>query len=267
MKNGKNLSTASEHRRHDRLLVTRFAMDDAYPSELDEAKSLVESCIECAALASDIRLISGAMTTVPSLSRPRDFSITQEQAERLRGSALSRLLRRLGASAPLWGTVRPVAAAALSIGLVAAVVGVSLPNQAAVFDTAATGGGLLQENAAASSEPVSAPELTPNHGDPGNELPPSVDLPGGIEAQPDGTAMPMTQRFDQAYSVESDDGSGNAPGSSAEEMGAEPDSVSASASGPKDLLIYAGLAVALLSAALLAVAWIARRHFADPLLR
>jgi hypothetical protein len=58
------------------------------------------------------------MSTLPQPGRPRDFAITQEQADRLKGTALSRLLRRIGVSKPVWGTLRPVAAAALSIGLV-----------------------------------------------------------------------------------------------------------------------------------------------------
>ena len=262
MKNGKNLSTSSEHRRHDRLLVTRYAMDDAYPSERDEAQSLVASCIECAALASDVRLISSSISTVPSPSRPRDFSITQEQADRLRGSALSRLMRRLGASASLWGTVRPVAAAALSIGLVAAVVGTALPNQAATFDTGTT----YLEAPAATSQPLDAPEMTPPTEGRGPATAPDPSPITVMEQRT--TESESSKAINDAYLPGADDeGTPGGGGSSADEPDLLEAPAAASPAGPKDLLIYAGLMVALVSAALLAVAWFARRQFADPLLR
>ena len=116
---------SSEHRRHDRLLVTRFAMDDAYPSETAEARQLIDSCAECAALAADIRALSSSMSQLPDAKRTRDFTITAEKAEELRGSRISRWMR--GLATPKFGMLRPVAGVALSIGLVMAIVGVAMP--------------------------------------------------------------------------------------------------------------------------------------------
>ena len=116
----------SEHRKHDRLLVTRFAMDDAYPSERDEARLQIESCPDCAALAADIRQISNAVGQVPVPARTRDFMISAEKADELRGNRLTRWMRSF--ATPRWGTLRPVAGVALSIGLVMAVVGTALPS-------------------------------------------------------------------------------------------------------------------------------------------
>ena len=113
-----NLS--SEHDRHDRLLVARYAAGDAYESEIVEAKDLVDNCDGCAALAADIRLISAKTAELPAATRPRDFRITPEQAEKLRGSWFDRLMR--GFSSPGWSVVRPVAAASLAIGMVLIVV-------------------------------------------------------------------------------------------------------------------------------------------------
>src|SRR5215213_1316363 len=128
----------SEHRKHDRLLVTRFAMNDAYPSERDEARLLVESCPDCAALAADIRHISNAVGHVPVPARSRDFSISASKAEELRGSRLARWMR--GFATPGWSVLRPVAGVALSVGLVMAVVGTALP---ATLPAAAPEGGAL----------------------------------------------------------------------------------------------------------------------------
>src|SRR6188768_3709360 len=97
---------SSEHRRHDRLLVTRFAMDDAFESETADARQLVDSCAECAALAADIRALSSAMSQIPDAKRTGDFSITAEKAEELRGSRLSRWMR--GLATPKLGMLRPV---------------------------------------------------------------------------------------------------------------------------------------------------------------
>ncbi len=113
--------TTTEHDKHDRVLVARFAAGDAYPAELVEAQLLIDRCDECAALASDIALISARTSELPPIRRPRDFRISPEQADKLRGSWFDRLMR--GFSNPGWSVVRPLAGASLAIGLALVVVG------------------------------------------------------------------------------------------------------------------------------------------------
>ena len=110
-----------EHNKHDRVLVARFAAGDAYPTEVSDAKRLVDGCDECAALAADIKLISARTSELPAPQRSRDFRITPEQADLLRGSWFERLMR--GFSAPGWAFARPLAGAALAIGLAFVVIG------------------------------------------------------------------------------------------------------------------------------------------------
>ena len=50
-------------------------------------------CDECAALAADIRLISTRTTQLPAVARTRDFRITPDQAQQLRGSWIDRVMR------------------------------------------------------------------------------------------------------------------------------------------------------------------------------
>ena len=100
----------ADHARHDRLLVTRFAAGDAYSNEVAEARRLVADCPECAELANDIRLIAARAGDLPTARRRRDFRLSAADAERLRGSALQRVLRRL--AAPGFAALRPVAGAA-----------------------------------------------------------------------------------------------------------------------------------------------------------
>ena len=82
MRNGKSL-TRSDHLRHDRLLVTRFAMGDSFPAEKADAQALVQTCNDCAALAADIRLIAASMQRLPRPRRRVIHQLTAEQAERL----------------------------------------------------------------------------------------------------------------------------------------------------------------------------------------
>jgi len=246
--NGRSL-THSEHRRHDRLLVTRFAMDDAYPSEREEAIKMMESCAECAALAADVRTVATAMPRLPVAPRTRDFTITAEQAEKLRGSGLARLFRRL--AMPSWGALRPVAGVALSIGLVMAVVGVGIPGmQPASRPTQGTtdqGPSSAGAPAPAATQEAQAPVI----GAPGVEPPEREAID---QASPD----PISDVYNQAY-VE--------PSPDADDAPRDELSAAAPADPTRDLLIYGGLMIATLSLALLALVWIARRRFADPLLR
>ena len=252
MNNGRSL-TRSEHRRHDRLLVTRFAMDDAYPTERDEALKLIETCSECAALAADVHVIAMAMPRLPVAPRTRDFTITADQAEKLRGSGLSRWLRTL--ALPGWGALRPVAGVALSIGLVMAVVGAGMPSTLPVAEFRSDTTNQAPTNQApAAGDPRAAESIDPMVGAPVN--PPAEGGPLEAESARE-TADPATQNLDQAYVAPSPD----ADGAQRVELRV------AAADPARDLLVYAGLIIATLSMALLALAWVARRYFADPLLR
>jgi hypothetical protein len=267
----------SEHRRHDQLLVTRFAMDDAYPSETGEARQLIDSCAECAALAADIRALSTSMSQLPDARRTRDFTITAEKADELRGSRISRWMR--GLATPKFGLLRPVAGVALSIGLVMAIVGVAMPGTAPAGEN--TSGAALIASATDNSAPAAqdpdagapepgagAPEF-PVPETPALAAPPEVfplasaaggstDIPDDVrveEASPD----PASEQLNQAY-VQPSPGTGKiAEGN--EFAAATPADTS------RNILLYAGLAIAAISVLLLALAWFARRYFADPLLR
>jgi hypothetical protein len=273
-------SMRSEHRRHDRLLVTRFAMDDAYPSETAEARQLIDSCAECAALAADIRTMSSSISKLPDAKRTRDFAITAEKAEELRGSRISRWMR--GLATPKFGMLRPVAGVALSIGLVMAIVGVAMPGTAPAGDNTF--------GAAEMTSPTDKAGVTPN------APPPPIAAPGGqidspIPAQAPGflstetpeyalgAASPDTRLEDpddvSAFAQSSPEPQSDAINGAYVEPTLEP-GVSAEgnefaaarpADASRELLFYAGLAIAGFSVLLLALAWFARRYFADPLLR
>jgi hypothetical protein len=187
----------SEHDRHDRVLVARYAAGEAYHSEIDEAKDLVDNCDECAALAADIRLISARTADLPAARRPRDFRITPEQAEQLRGSWFDRLMR--GFSSPGWSVVRPVAAASLAIGMVLIVVGalpISLGGGSSAEPVAGNqdhsgytyrGATALASFAAAEVPPVAAASAPSSKGV-GITTPQQVPAPSGAAALGGGSA-------------------------------------------------------------------------------
>ena len=116
----------SEHDRHERLLVVRLATNDELdPSEDARARALVASCPDCAALSRDIQTISRATAVSVTPSRPRDFRLTPHEAAAAHGSPVRRWLARL--SSPGMGTLRPLAGAAVAVGLLLVVAGGGLP--------------------------------------------------------------------------------------------------------------------------------------------
>ena len=115
------------HASHDALLVAQLASGDVLDgSQRQEAERLVRSCPACAALAADLRAISRVVAWEPRSPRRKDFRLSPADAERLRGSAFSRFLRRL--SLPQGDALRPTALGALSVGLLFVVAGTVWPN-------------------------------------------------------------------------------------------------------------------------------------------
>jgi hypothetical protein len=183
--------TLNQHDRHDRVLVARYAAGDAYELEIDDAKQLVDSCADCAALASDIRFISARTAELPAARRPRDFRISPEQAEQLRGSWLDRLMRNI--SAPGATVIRPLAGAALAIGIALVVVG-ALPlgslNSGTASD-AAPGVNFGIQTVTPTTEAADAPQRPGQTTVPGDNSAPgsSSAVAGGTEPEPAGSAV------------------------------------------------------------------------------
>jgi hypothetical protein len=120
-------SAASDHERHDRLLVAQLVAGDPLPPEQQaEAQRLIGSCGTCAALAADLPAVSRLVAQEPTPPRRRDFRLGPEQAAELRGNALTRFLRRL--SLPGSRAFQPAAAGILSIGLLFVVAAYAWPD-------------------------------------------------------------------------------------------------------------------------------------------
>jgi hypothetical protein len=241
-------SLSAEHRRHDRLLVARFAVGDAGFGQEHEARDLVRRCSECAALAADISAISNSVARMPAQPRPRDFRLTAEQAALLRGSRFDRWLRTITSSG--WSTVRPVAAVALSIGMVMSVVGF-LPVIGAA-NGGPTGSDAVQVPVAAPGDRNDLPGATPEPMEVG------TDNKGGVSS----AESPAGENLDNAYLTQQ---------TAAPEGGGQPNGLGAalpgSGSGVRDLVLLSGIAVTIAALVILVLLYAARRRYYDPLLR
>jgi hypothetical protein len=234
--------------------VARFAVGDAAHGQEHEAQELVRRCSECAALAADITAISKSVARLPAPPRPRDFRLTAEQAAHLRGSRFDRWLRTVTGSG--WSTVRPIAAVALSIGMVMSVVGF-LP-----VIGAASGG---PEGTTAQGPVAGLDQPTPASGRSAD-----VPAPGATadtsELGPDGkggvAGTPASDNMDNAYLTSE---------STAPQEGGQPSdlgiSVPGTGSSVRDLVLLSGVAVTLAALVILALLYAARRRYYDPLLR
>ena len=263
------------HARHDRLLVARFAVGDAFAGETEQARGLIEQCSECARLADDIRLLQASVAVLPTPARTRNFRLTEAEAEELRGNAMQRFLRRL--AMPGLTMLRPVAGVALAMGLTMAVVGGGLPLAAGApaseFAPAPqatpetrdfmSDGGI--DTAAGSHAPAAMP--SPEGGEPGTQVgaPTSQDVPPVTT-----TDRSEDVRTDASDAPRASDSAYANPEDSDKEAGPVVPSLPGGA-GSGDttrlLLIYGGVSLAMVSFAVLLIAWYARRKIEDPLLR
>jgi hypothetical protein len=176
----------NEHDLHERLLIVRFATDDELElGEAARARALVASCPGCATLASDVKAISRATAASLTPSRPRDFRLTPEQAAAAHGSRIRRWLG--GLTSPGMGTLRPLAGAAVALGLLLVVAGGGVPGfgSASPARDSSTGAAAVR----ASQETVNAtPGLVDGAYGPATAAP-AASVPPPQNAIP-GTTMP-----------------------------------------------------------------------------
>ena len=109
-----------DHRNHDLLLIAALAAGDAEGTDLEQARDLVATCDECAALHHDLRAISAALPATPVPTRSRDFRLTPQQADALRPAGWRRLLAplagpRFAFAAPLGGSLAALGIAGILV--------------------------------------------------------------------------------------------------------------------------------------------------------
>lgn len=280
--NAQSRPTSADHARHDRWLLVRFASHD----ELDAAesatvRSLLDTCRQCAALVEDIGTIAVATAQSLTPSRPRDFRLTPAQATAQRGSLLRRLLDRL--ASPTGLVVRPLAGAALAIGLVLVIASGSLPRSTGTPEAAPNGSQPRLAHASASAPAGEVDNANGSSPDVVIYAPRPTDPAGDRHApqvagsqDPDRAAF-MTMQSDVpgvlAESADPELAGVRATDDQVSKGSAQADSPLTVAGSPGGsdwtgaAILVLGALLAIAGAVVLALNWVARRSSGDPLLR
>ncbi len=141
---------AASHAAHDELLIARLYGDDVDDRERVLALDLLAGCDECAALYADLGSIAKATTDLPVQTRSRDFSLTLEDAVRLRPH------RRGGPRLPAFGRRRSFGGALVALGIS----GLVLTSAVSMLGTVATSPTLTsaERNAAPQAVDAASPD-------------------------------------------------------------------------------------------------------------
>ena len=112
-----------DHATHDDVLVASLVArpQDLEPQEQAAGRALVERCAECAALHADLVALAGVVAAEPTPVRPRDFTLTSEDAARLRHAGLRGLFRRIGSARD--AVTKPLAVGLTTFGIIGMLVG------------------------------------------------------------------------------------------------------------------------------------------------
>lgn len=78
------MDLTTSHAGHDESLIVRFYGGDVDEDEQARALAQMADCPECADLFADLGAIAGAAVAMPVPARPRDFTLTETDAARLR---------------------------------------------------------------------------------------------------------------------------------------------------------------------------------------
>lgn len=112
---GEMTDARSAHATHDRILVASLVGRSAGDSERGRAEAQVAACGECALLFDDLVALSAAIHALPAPSRSREFTLSPEDAERLRVRGWRRLFAAIGTSRDAFS--RPLAVGLTTLGL------------------------------------------------------------------------------------------------------------------------------------------------------
>jgi len=111
------LTPTLDHAAHDRISIAALAGRDPDLSDTQAAaaRALLVACSECARLHADLLALALALPTATTPARPRDFTLTAADAERLRPRGLRRWLTLIGTSRDT--ITRPLAIGFTTLGL------------------------------------------------------------------------------------------------------------------------------------------------------
>jgi anti-sigma factor RsiW len=197
----------SRHASHDRLLIANLIDRSVDEAERARAEELLAACRECEQLYDDLVSLSAATRSMVAPARPRDFALTDADAERLRVRGWRRLIGAIGSSRDAFS--RPLALGLTTLGiaglLFATIPSVfmasgptSLSAVGTALDGATDGAGANPEMAAQTSEAppagedrgpsylAAAPSAAASAAAEALPAPTDGDLETNVEDEPDG---------------------------------------------------------------------------------
>ncbi len=141
------------HGAHDPMWMAALATrtPDLSATEHTRAQSALESCGACADLFADLVALSAAIPSAPIPARTRDFTLTAEDAARLRPRGLRRVLKAIGSARD--GVTFPLALGLTTMGLVGVLVG-TVP---ALYSGAGAAGAATSIELSSVGEPMPQP--------------------------------------------------------------------------------------------------------------
>ncbi len=194
-------TSRSRHDAHDRLLVANLVDRSVDEAERSRAEELLAACRDCEQLYDDLVALSAATRAMSVPVRPREFTLSEADAERLRVRGWRRLLGAIGSSRDVFS--RPLAMGLTTIGLAGLMVA-TVPTFFMASGGAASGPNLMAteqavRDAAGGAPPDAismapeAPAATAQSG-PAAAAAPSSAPSAAPEAFPQPTVDPFTER-------------------------------------------------------------------------
>lgn len=178
-----DMHASAAHPTHDTMLVATLADRTVAGSEREAAEALVATCGMCAALHADLVALSAATRAMPTPARVRDYTLTSDDAARLRRGGWRRWVAAFGTSRDMLS--RPLAVGLTTLGLAGLLV--------ATVPSALQVGGATSSSAASSRDVTAGPPALgalpeaatdPTDGRAAAE-PPNALLPGAESLLPD----------------------------------------------------------------------------------
>ena len=263
---GEMTDSRSRHAAHDRLLIANLVDRSVSDSERTRGEEQLAACRDCTLLHADLVALSAATRALSVPARPRDFTLTPADAQRVRVHGWRRMLAAIGSTRDVFS--RPLALGLTTLGLAGLLVATiptaltgpaASPERQLTVDSAvgdATGGAganpetLLRQASAAPPEPESgaaaaAPAPSPSATSAAAPAPAASADPGDDRLEPD----VLFQGSDSSPATGEPDGAVDLY--RAKLLDEEPSGRSAMV-GVASLLLLVGLA-------LFAVRWAARR--------
>jgi anti-sigma factor RsiW len=247
---------APDHATHDPLLIAADLDGTLDARDTGRVQDWLAACSTCATLRSDFETLAVATRMLPTPPRPRDFSLTESDAERVRGRSWG-LRRALAAfDSPRASFTRPLAVGLTTMGLA----GLLIANIPSVALFGAAGAAPMAAQIEMSTD-VAAPALLA----PAASAVPAAGAPGSPAAIPGTAASPEADIAGEvapgasAASRDAYANSGASPGGDSAKATATDEYSGSDPVGGPAFLVLASVALLLSGLSLALLRWWARR--------